>query len=251
MLCRKCTISEMVMPGTVDPAGNPLEKGVHHIGHLVIIVNHGDHPPLVQRRARVRDAQAHQVTRREVGARPQPQVGVLVVELGQPAPGQPDPGQPAPGQPDPARAPDGAQRHRQALVEAGVAAARARQRPPPPRSTPVTPPVPPGPPVPPVPPVGPPVPPAVSSRATTSKNALPPAVTMNFSPPSVLARSVSARVRGLRQNEVTRSSVLAWLPCSPFRAPMLPSYPATPASLRVPVAAAARATASAPESVRQ
>src|ERR1017187_1522762 len=63
MLCRKCTISGKVMPGTADPAGNPLEKGVHHIGHLVIIVNHGDHPPLVQRRARVRDAQAHQVTR--------------------------------------------------------------------------------------------------------------------------------------------------------------------------------------------
>src|SRR5580692_11304291 len=107
-------------------SGPRLEKSVHHIDHVVVVAHHGNHAPLVERGARVRDAEAYQVTGREpsasASAEPQAlvesQVGVLVVKFGDLTSGEVAPATPAP---------DGAQRHRQARVKADVAAARAEQ----------------------------------------------------------------------------------------------------------------------------
>src|SRR5580658_5474359 len=74
-----------------------------------------------------------------------------------------------------------------------------------------------------------PGPSAVSSRVTTSKYALPPAVTMRGPPTSPRASpSASPRPRSRRQNAATSLSVCRSLPPS-----MVPSYPATPATAGV------------------
>ena len=59
-----------------------LEERVHHVDDAVLLVQHRYYPPLVQRGARVGDAQAHLVAGRQRGIRVQPQVSMLVVEPG-------------------------------------------------------------------------------------------------------------------------------------------------------------------------